>query len=172
MGLNSANFVPKKGEDMYNVLQFKSGGKYYVSANKPGYLFWIHLNGGRSDTCCSDKCAYSAKLQHDTKPPFVGESCPGYSQSDTTFCGEVEFTDTGYIAWDREDGDTGGNDGWDCEEPGELLIFCPAEDSATEPGWIRDISNSNDDYNPLREWEENANVDWQTIVEEKFGLMH
>ena len=155
-------FVPKKGNELYNHLQFKENENYFVAANSPGYLFWAHFNAGRNDCglFCSSGCETST-AQHPSsgasgpRPPFIGDSCPG--EEEGMYCGTLQFEDRGVGSWDWESG------GMDCDEPGEILIFCPSD----ENGLIEDPSNSNDNWNPYAKWQ--SDDEWRGTVESRFN---
>ena len=133
VGFESVEFVPRKGEELWDSLKFRDGGKSFVMASEPGYLFWVAYDAGQSDaTGIGDTingCATHVALQHDASViPFIGEPCPGYEAGEpgAAYCGEVAFADVDVVGWDFAHGDQEGNDGEDCVEPGEILFFCPA----------------------------------------------
>ncbi|MDP7039166.1 MAG: RHS repeat-associated core domain-containing protein, partial [Myxococcota bacterium] len=157
VAIDPVNFTPRMGEDNWNSLTFDPGEKYFVMTSTPGYLFWVHFNAGRWDVGDGlseqhDKCALLASLQHpvDAAPPYIQGPCPGDYGDNEVFCGEVAFEDQPVAGWYFEHGDDDSN----CEEPGEMLIFCPSDE-----GEIVDASDNA--YNPWSSWESDHTHDWR-----------
>lgn len=151
--------VEAASSEYYNGLYFKENTPYYVMTSEPGYLFFLNSNGGLANPghniLDEDECDLRVREQHDLEqaPPLIYQSCPGYEEENFA-CGTVMFSNTGV---------SGHSDGGPdkCNDPGGILVFCPASTAEGTFGLI-DATGSENDYNPYYDF--STTGDWSVAT--------